>query len=140
VAAPPASSDRLIHPDDLELPADYRTVPVRVDIELSGGRMAIIVNPQELTLKAGDGVEWDFRYFGGADVLVEEIILELDKPSPFGKNVLKSQKPGNARPHRQISGASSASAAGKRVKYTIRCISAFKSDLARGSALLTVLG
>jgi hypothetical protein len=105
-------------------------VPVRVDIEQASGRVFIVVNPQEVTLRAGEGIEWDFRYLGGADVTVDELVIEFDKPSPFGSTVYRSRKPGGARPHRQISGAASKSAAGKRIQYTIRANTAFKTELA----------
>src|ERR1051326_2763 len=103
VAAPPASSDRLIRPEELHELA-VRTVPVRVEVEQSGGRVFISVNPQEATLRAGEGIEWDFRYLRGADVIVDEIVIEFDRPSPFGTQTFKSRKPGAARPHRHLSG------------------------------------
>lgn len=129
VAAPPASSDRLIRPEELHELA-VRTVPVRVDVEQGGGRVFISVNPLEATLRASEGIEWDFRYLGGADVIVDEIIIEFDRPSPFGSQTFKSRKPGAARPHRQLSGGVSQASAGKRVQYTIRAMTAFKTELA----------
>lgn len=129
VAAPPASSDRLIRPEDVALET-VRTVPVRIDVEQGGGRIYIAVNPQEVTLRIGEGIEWDFRYLGGADVSVDEIIIELEKPSPFGSATFRSRRPGTARPHRQLSGAAQKSAAGKRVQCTIRAMNMFKTELA----------
>src|SRR6185369_16804769 len=64
IAAPPASSDRLIRNEDLIAPA-VRTVPVRVDVEAMGGRVSIYPNPIEVSLRPGEGIEWDFRYLGG---------------------------------------------------------------------------
>jgi hypothetical protein len=129
IAAPPASSDRLIRPEDV---ADLavRIVPVRVDVEQSGGRVLLAINPDEVVLRVGEGIEWDFRYFGGADVTVEELVVEFEKPSPFSHAAFRSRKPGTARPHRQLSGAAQKSAAGKRAQYVIRAMTPFKTELA----------
>ena len=138
VAAPPASSDRLIRPEDV-VDQSVRTVPVRVDVEQGGGKIYIGVNPLEVTLRAGEGIEWDFRYLGGADVSVDEIIIELDKPSPFAAASYKSRRPGTARPHRQLSGAAQPTASGKRTQYTIRAINMFKTELASTRVFVNVL-
>jgi len=137
VAAPPASSDRLIRPEELHELA-VRTVPVRVDVEQGAGRVFISVNPQEATLRAGEGIEWDFRYLNGADVIVDEIIIEFDRPSPFGTQSFKSRKPGAARPHRQMSGGVSQASAGKRLQYTIRAMTGFKTELANIKPFVTI--
>ena len=129
IAAPPASSDRLIRPDDIAHPA-VRTVPVRIDIEQGAGRFYAIANPMEVTVRVGEGIEWDFRYIGGADVTVEEIVIEFEKPSPFAHAVFKTHKPGGARPHRQLSDGALPAAAGRRVQYTVRAITPFKTELA----------
>ena len=129
IAAPPASSDRLIRPEDV---TEFvtRTVPVRVDVEQGGGRVFISVNPEEVSLRPGEGIEWDFRYLGGADLAVDELVIEFEKPSPFATMAFKSRKPGTARPHRQLSGPVQKSVTGKRVGYTIRAMSPFKTELA----------
>jgi hypothetical protein len=106
-----------------------RTVPVRVDVEAGGGRVFLAINPDEIVLRIGEGIEWDFRYLGGADVIVEELIIEFERPSPFSAATFKSRRPGAARPHRQLSGAAHKSAAGKRVQYAIRAINSFKTEL-----------
>jgi hypothetical protein len=137
VAAPPASSDRLIREDDLAHPA-VRTVPVRIDVEQGAGRFYVIANPMEVTVRVTEGIEWDFRYIGGADVNVEEISIEFDKPSPFTQAVFRTRKPGGARPHRQLSGGSLPAAAGKRVQYTVRAINQFKTELANTKIFLIV--
>ncbi|HSP15953.1 MAG TPA: hypothetical protein VLV78_14500 [Thermoanaerobaculia bacterium] len=136
-AAPPASSDRLIRPEDV---TEFvtRTVPIRVDIEQGGGRVFISVNPEEVTLRAAEGIEWDFRYLGGTDVMVDELVVEFEKPSPFSSTSFRSRKPGAARPHRQMSGPAHKSAGGKRVQYTIRAINAFKTELANRKLFLNV--
>jgi hypothetical protein len=139
VAAPPASSDRLIRPEELHKLA-VRTVPVRVDVEQGGGRVYISINPLEATLRPGEGIEWDFRYLGGADVTVDEIVIEFDRPSPFGTLAFRSRKPGAARPHRQMSGGAAASSAGKRVQYTIRAMTAFKTELANTRPFMNIVG
>ncbi|HET7705302.1 MAG TPA: hypothetical protein VFM36_04390 [Thermoanaerobaculia bacterium] len=137
IAAPPASSDRLIRPEDV---TEFvtRTVPVRVDIEMGGGRVYIGVNPEEVTLRPGEGIEWDFRYVGGADVTVDEIIIEFEKPAPFSSAAFKSRKPGAARPHRQLSGPAQKTAAGNRVRYAIRAMTAFKTELASTRPYMTI--
>ena len=135
IAAPPASSDRLIRPEDV---TEFvtRTVPVRVDVEQGGGRVFISVNPEEVSLRPGEGIEWDFRYLGGADLAVDELVIEFEKPSPFSTMAFKSRKPGTARPHRQLSGPVHKSSTGKRVGYTIRAISPFKTELASSKLFL----
>ena len=128
VAAPPASSDRLVSDHELT-EFVVRTVPVRVDVEAGGGRVFLAINPDEVVLRIGEGIEWDFRYLGGADVVVEELIIEFERPSPFSAATFKSRRPGAARPHRQLSGAAHKNAAGKRVRYAIRAINSFKTEL-----------
>jgi hypothetical protein len=128
VAAPPASSDRLIRTEDLIAPA-VRTVPVRVDLEAQGGRVSIYTNPIEVSLKPGEGIEWDFRYLGGADVTVDEIIIEFDKPSPFPQQQFRCKKPGIGRPQRQLSSAASQASSGRRLQYTIRAMTSYKTEL-----------
>lgn len=137
IAAPPASSDRLIRPEDV---TEFvtRTVPIRVDVEQGAGRVFISVNPEEVSLRAGEGIEWDFRYLGGADVSVDELIIEFAKPSPFSATTFKSRKPGAARPHRQLSGAVHKSAGAKRFPYTVRAINAFRTELAMRKLFLNV--
>jgi hypothetical protein len=128
VAAPPASSDRLVGSHELTEFA-VRTVPVRIDIEAGGGKIYLTINPNETTLKVGEGIEWDFRYLGGADVVIEEMIIEFAKPSPFTTTIFRSRRPGAARPHRQLSGPAQASAAGKTIQYTVRAFNAFKTEM-----------
>lgn len=129
IAAPPASSDRLIRPEDLTHLA-VRTVPVRIDIEQGVGRFHVIAYPLEVSLKVGEGIEWDFRYIGGADVTADEVVIEFERPSPFPQIVYRTRKPGGARPHRQLSGGALSSAVGRRVQYTVRAMTAFKTEMA----------
>jgi hypothetical protein len=128
VAAPPASSDRLIRNEDLLAPAG-RTVPVRIDVEAAGGRVYIYPNPVEVSLKPGEGIEWDFRYLGGADVTVDEIVIEFEKPSPFPQQVFRCKKPGIGRPQRQMSAGATQASSGRRVQYVVRAMTAFKTEL-----------
>jgi hypothetical protein len=137
VAAPPASSDRLVASHELTEFA-VRTVPVRVDVEAGGGRIFLAANPDEAVLKVGEGIEWDFRYVAGADVTVDELVIEFEKPSPFPQSTFKSRRPGTARPHRQLSGAVNKGAAGKRIRYTIRAINSFKTEMATARPWVTV--
>lgn len=136
MAAPPASSDRLIRPEDVS-ELTVRTVPVRVDIEVGGGRTYLGVSPEEVTLKAGEGIEWDFRYVGGADIMADEVVIEFEKPAPFSQAVFKSRKPGTARPHRQLSGPVHGET-GKRVRYVIRAMTPFKTELAVARPWVTI--
>lgn len=129
VAAPPASSDRLVSHDELT-EFTTRTVPVRVDVEAGGGKVFLSIYPMDVTLKPGEGIEWDFRYIGGADVTIDELIVEFDKPSPFSHASFKSRRPGSNRPHRQLSGAVNKNAVGKTIRYTIRAFNAFKMEMA----------
>lgn len=128
VAAPPASSDRLIRNEDLIAPS-VRTVPVRIDVEAASGRVYIYPNPVEVSLKPGEGIEWDFRYLGGADVTVDEIVIEFEKPSPFSQQIFRCRKPGIGRPQRQLSGGATQASSGRRVQYTLRAMTAFKTEL-----------
>ncbi len=137
VAAPPASSDRLVGAHELTEFA-VRTTPVRIDIESSGGRIYLSINPNETNLRAGEGIEWDFRYLGGANVVIEELIIEFAKPSPFVTTVFRSRRPGAARPHRQLSGPAQESAAGKHLQYTVRAFNAFKTEMASLPSALSV--
>lgn len=116
-----------------------RTVPVRVDIEQGGGRFFLSILPSDVILRPGEGIEWDFRYLGGADVSVDEVIIELDKPTPFSQTVFKTRKPGGARPHRQMSGGVQAAAVGRRIEYTIRVMNPFKTELTRTRLTMAVV-
>jgi hypothetical protein len=137
IAAPPASSDRLIRPEDIGHPA-VRTVPVRIDVEQGAGRFYVIANPPEVSVRVGEGIEWDFRYLGGADVTVEEIVVEFDRPSPFAHLVFRTRKPGGARPHRAMSEGAVATAAGRRIQYAVRAMTGFKTEVASTKLWLNV--
>jgi hypothetical protein len=138
VAAPPASSDRLVGSHELT-EFVVRTVPVRIDIESNGGRIYLTINPNDTTLKVGEGIEWDFRYLGGADVVIEEMIIEFEKPSPFPTTIFRSRRPGAARPHRQLSGPAQQTASGKTIQYIVRAFNAFKTEMAAAQPVLMVL-
>lgn len=138
VAAAPASSDRLVRDEDLKPPAPIRTIPVLVHVVQEDGRIEVRTTPLVVEAAPGDAVEWDFRYSGGADVLVTQISLEIEKPSPFGKTSYKSAKPGSARPHRQVSDIVKEKGLGSTTTYTIHCTNAFKTELAQGSASIVV--
>jgi hypothetical protein len=127
----------LLRPEDVDHPA-VRTVPIRIDVEQGAGRFYVIANPMEVTVRAGEGIEWDFRYIGGADVTVEEVVVEFEKPSPFAQTVFRTRKPGGARPHRQLSGGALPAAAGKRVQYTVRAMTPFKTEVASTKIWVTV--
>ena len=137
IAAPPASSDRLVSDHELT-EFVVRTVPVRIDVEAGGGRVFLSIYPEDVTLRIGEGIEWDFRYLGGADVIIDEIIVEFEKPSPFSSTTFRSRRPGTARPHRQLSGAVQKNAAGKRFRYTVRAMNAFKSEMATAKPNVTI--
>jgi hypothetical protein len=111
---------------------------VRIDVEQGAGRYYVIANPMEVSVRVGEGIEWDFRYIGGADVSVDEVIVELEKPSPFSQAVFRTRKPGGARPHRQLSGGALPTAAGRRIQYTVRAMNQFKTELANTKVWLNV--
>ncbi|MBI2215653.1 MAG: hypothetical protein HYU52_18550 [Acidobacteria bacterium] len=138
VAAAPASSDRLIRDEDLAPPKPIKIVPVLVHVEQDAGRIQIHCHPPMVTLTPGAAVEWDFRYFGGVDVLVDHVVVEIGKPSPFGKAHYKSTKPGSARPHRQLSDLVSAKSLGTTVAYTIHAVNAYKTELAVAKGTMEV--
>ena len=138
VAAPPASSDRLIRSDELT-EFVVRTVPVRIDVESRGGRIYLPIVPEEVALRVGEGIEWDFRYLGAADVVVDDISIEFERPSPFSHASFRSKRPGTNRPHRQLSGPAQASAVGKRIRYTIRAFNMFKTELAVARPTVTIV-
>lgn len=137
VAAPPASSDRLVSHDELT-EFVVRTVPVRIDVEAGGGRIFLGTFPDSVVLKPGEGIEWDFRYVNGADVMIDELIIEFDKPSPFSQTIFRSRRPGSNRPHRQLSGAVHKSAAGKEVRYIVRALNTFRMEMATVQPVVTV--
>jgi hypothetical protein len=137
VAAPPASSDRLVSNDELTAFA-VRTAPVRIDVEASAGRVSVRIFPDDVTLRIGEGIEWDFRYLGGADVIVDELIVEFEKPAPFTHSQFRSKRPGINRPHRQLSGPVLKNAAGKHFRYTVRAFNAFKTEQATAQPSVTV--
>ncbi|HEY0141716.1 MAG TPA: hypothetical protein VGF48_12525 [Thermoanaerobaculia bacterium] len=138
IAAPPASSDRLLRDDDV-IDLAVRTVPVRIDVEQGAGRFYVHASPQEVTLRVGEGIEWDFRYLGGADVMCDEIVVEFEKPSPFVQQSFRTRKPGGARPHRALSGPVAATAAGQRIQYTVRAQTGYKTDLASARVWMSVM-
>ena len=137
MAAPPASSDRLVSNDELTAFA-VRTAPVRIDVEAMGGRILLHIFPEDVVLRVGEGIEWDFRYLSGADVLIEEMIIELDKPAPFSQSAHRSKRPGINRPHRQLSGPVLKNAVGKQFRYTVKALNVFKTEMATARPLVTV--
>ena len=109
-----------------------------VHVEQNAGRIYVHCYPQTATLAPGAAVEWDFRYFGGIDVLVDHVVIEIAKPSPFGKTSYKSTKPGSARPQRQLSDVVGPKSAGTTVEYVVHAVNAYRTELARGKATLEI--
>ncbi|HEU5163289.1 MAG TPA: hypothetical protein VFV54_09115, partial [Thermoanaerobaculia bacterium] len=99
--------------------------------------MLLIPNPEELRIRSGEGVEWDFRYTGGADLMIDEIIIELPKGAPFPKALFRAKKPTAPR-HRVLTGAANVVAGEFRAEYSIRCLNSFKSEVASGRARIVV--
>lgn len=131
-------ADRVVRASDMTgVGTTYRVHPVRVDIEYTAGRMIAFPNPEELHIRVGEGVEWDFRYTGGADLMVEEILIELPKGAPFSKTSLRAKKPISPR-QRVLTGAAAAVDGEYRCEYTIRCLNSFKSEVAKGRAKIVV--
>ena len=132
-------ADRVVNPSELTgVGVTFRNHPVRVEIEYSAGRMLVLPSPDELTIKDGEGIEWDFRYMGGADVMVDEIVVEFSKPAPFAKASMRMKKPGFGRPHRILSGPASVGGKTTRLTYTIRCYNSFKTEVAVGKPRLVI--
>jgi hypothetical protein len=112
-------------------------VPVRIDVEQSQGRFLVLPNPLNVNVRNSEAIEWDFRYIGGADFAVEEIVIEFGKPAPFVQSHYRTRKPGGARPHRQISGPITGHA-GSTFEYTITAMTPFKTSLATGKAHVVI--
>lgn len=125
--------------EDLAPPKPIKTIPVLVHVEQDAGRIFVHCYPSVVTLTPGAAVEWDFRYFGGVDVLVDHVVVEIQKPSPFSKALYKSTKPGSARPHRQMSDLVSAKSVGTTVGYTIHAVNAYRTELAIGKGTMEVI-
>jgi hypothetical protein len=139
VAAPPAMADREVRRSDMSnVEEAIRTHPIRIDIEYSAGRTLVQLSPEELEIRAGDGIEWDFWYYGGADLMVDEVVIEFPKPSPFGKSSFKAKKPNSPR-HRELSGPAHLSNGEQRYEYTIRCINSFKTEVASARPRLVIV-
>jgi hypothetical protein len=115
-----------------------RTLPVRVEIEQAVGRAEIFLNPLEQHVRPGDAIEWDFRYLGGADVIVDEVVIEFDSGRPFTGKGFRSRNPGNARPHRYVSEKVSETAAGTRIEYVIRARDIGKNTVAIARPVIVV--
>jgi hypothetical protein len=137
IAAPPASSDRLVSHDELT-EFVVRTVPVRVDVEHGAGRTYVLVNPPEVTLRPGEGIEWDFRYLGGADIVIDALEIEFDKPTPFPTQKFESRRPGTNRPHRQLSGPLQANYPNPHATYSVRAYNMFGTELASAKPRITI--
>jgi hypothetical protein len=138
VAAPPAMADREVRRSDMSnVEEAIRTHPIRIDIEYSAGRTLVQLSPEELEIRAGDGIEWDFWYSGGADLMVDEVVIEFPKPSPFGKSSFKAKKPNSPR-HRELSGPARLNNGEQRYEYTIRCLNSFKTEVASARPRLVI--
>lgn len=112
-------------------------MPVRIDVEQSQGRFLVLPNPLSVSVRNGEAIEWDFRYVGGADFAVEEIVIEFTKPAPFAQGTYRTRKPGGARPHRQIS-TPVTGLTGSSAEYLITAMTPFKTSLATGKAQVVV--
>lgn len=131
-------ADREVRASDLTgVGMGFRIHPVRVDVEYSGGRTLILPKPEELAIRAGEGIEWDFRYSGGADLMVDEMVIEFPKPSPFAKQTLRTKKPSSPR-HKVASGVSDDVTETLRIEYLIRCTNSFKSEMASARPRLVI--
>lgn len=139
-AAPPASSDRILHPEhlaSLTLPA-IRTFPIRVEIEQATGRTHVMIQPSEVTVRPGDGLEWDFRYLGGADTFISEVSIEFSG-HVFAQPKFVSKNPGSARPHRLLSGRLPDGAGKGAHNYRVRCKSLVGTEVADAIGVINVV-
>lgn len=115
----------------------YRLHPVRVEIEYSAGRMLVLSSPDELHIRGGEGIEWDFFYTGGADLMVDEITIEFEKAAVFPKAEIKVKKPSAPR-HRVLSGPSGRVESATRIEYTIRVFNSFRTEVALARPRLVI--
>lgn len=139
VAAPPASSDRIIRSDEaLNLPA-IRVAPVRVEIEQSMGRTHIFLHPPEITLRQGDGIEWDFRYLGGTDTFIERIKISFEGANLFSSQRFDTKNPGAARPHRLLTGRLAEGASTGTYTYALEAVDLWGNSVANARATLHVI-
>lgn len=140
VAAPPASSDRIIRNDEeLTLPA-IRVFPARVEIEQTMGRTRIYLHPPEITLRQADGIEWDFRYLGGTDTFIERVVIEFEGKGLFLKPKFETRNPGAARPHRLLTGRLREDVGTGTYTYTLSAVDAFGNEMATARATIHVVG
>jgi hypothetical protein len=131
-------ADREVRRSDMSnVEEAIRTHPIRIDIEYSAGRTLVQLSPEELEIRAGDGIEWDFWYYGGADLMVDEVVIEFPKPSPFVKASFKAKKPNSPR-HRELSGPAHLNNGKQRYEYTIRCLNSFKTEVASARPRLVI--
>jgi len=131
-------ADREVRRSDMSnIEEAIRTHPIRIDIEYSAGRTLVQLSPEELEIRAGDGIEWDFWYYGGADLMVDEVVIEFTKPSPFVKTSFKAKKPNSPR-HRELSGPAHLTNGVQRYEYTIRCLNSFKTEVASARPRLVI--
>jgi hypothetical protein len=112
--------------------------PIRVDVEQGAGRFTLYVQPNRLSIRAGDAVEWDFRYLNGSDARAASVAIEFPTPPPFGQAKFKSEKPGSNRPHRQISGPALPVDGVKEIGYTFRCFDLIGREIAAFSPELVI--
>lgn len=139
VAAPPASSDRIIRSDEgLTLPA-IRVHPVRAEIEQSMGRTSIYLHPPEITLRKGDGIEWDFRYLGGTDTFIERVTIEFEQKNLFVSDRFETKNPGAARPHRQMTGRLDDDASTGTYTYRLTAVDMYDNIMATARATVHVI-
>lgn len=139
VAAPPASSDRIIRDDaGLNLPA-IRVHPVRVEIEQAMGRTSVYLHPPEITLRGEDGIEFDFRYLAGTDTFIGRVRIAFDGKKLFTSEGFESKNPGAARPHRLLTGRVAESAATGTYTYTLEAIDLWENVVAKARATLHLI-
>ena len=139
VAAPPASSDRIIRNDEqLTLPA-IRVFPVRVEIEQTMGRTRIYLHPPEITLRPTDGIEWDFRYLGGTDTFVEKLKIDFEAKGLFTNQKFETKNPGAARPHRLLTGRMAEKVSTGTYTYTVNAVDAYGTTVATARATIHVV-
>lgn len=139
VAAPPASSDRIIRNDEqLTLPA-IRVFPVRVEIEQTMGRTRVYLHPPEISLRSTDGIEWDFRYLGGTDTFVEKLRVEFQEKGLFSNRKFETKNPGAARPHRLLTGRMADGVKTGTYTYTVSAFDLYGTEIATARATVHVV-
>ncbi|MBW3564081.1 MAG: hypothetical protein KY459_05105 [Acidobacteria bacterium] len=136
-AAPPASADRE-HEESVHPSLEIRTHTIRIEVLSDDGEIRLLVRPPQLEVAVDDGVEWDFRYHHGTDVIVKNVLIEFGRKKPVAKSKFSSKVPRGYRPHRHFTGQIRSSAAGSKFDYSVQVFDAGKRAVASAKGSIAV--